>query len=114
MEYLYDNDNENENPSHTDKLTISKQVDLYFEAIQKSNETTETKLFWRTHQHEWPELTAYTKCILTVPATSATVERVFSVGGAILRPSRRRLSDNIFEKLMFLKCNLHLFNNELV
>ena len=113
MEYLYGNENENDDPSQTDKLTISKQVDLYFEAIQKSTETTETKVFWLHHLHEWPELAAYTKCILTVPATSATVERVFSVGGAILRPSRRRLSDNIFEKLMFLKCNLHLFKNEL-
>ena len=88
-------------------------MDLYFEAIQKSSETTETKVFWRHHQHEWSELAAYAKCILTVPATSATMERVLSVGGAILRPSRRRLSDNIFEKLMFLKCNLHLFKNEL-
>jgi hypothetical protein len=35
-----------------------------------------------------------------VPATSATVERVFSVRGAILRPSRRGLSDDIFEKLI--------------
>jgi hypothetical protein len=58
MEYLYDNENENDDLSHTDKLTISRQVDLYFEAIQKSSETTETKVFWRHHQHEWSELAA--------------------------------------------------------
>jgi hypothetical protein len=61
----------------------------------------------------WPELAAYTKAILTVPASSAAVERVFSVGGSILRPSRRRLSDRLFEMLMFLKCNWHLFQNDI-
>ena len=42
---------------------------------------------------------------LHLPATSATVERVCSVGVAILHPSRRRLSDRILEMLIFLKCN---------
>ena len=71
------------------------------------------RLFWLKYEKEWPELAAYTKAILTVPASSAAVERVFSVGGSILRPSRRRLSDRLFEMLMFLKCNWYLFKNEI-
>jgi hypothetical protein len=70
-------------------------------------------LFWLKYSLDWPELAAYTKAVLTVPASSAAVERVFSVGGAILRPSRRRLSDKLFEMLMFLKCNWHLFKNHI-
>ena len=49
---------------------------------------------------------------LRLPATSATVERVCSVGVAILRPSRRRLSDRIFEMLIFLKWNLQLLKSD--
>ena len=74
-------------------------------------EDVNTREFWLKYQHEWPELAAYAKHLLTVPATSAPVERIFSVGGAILRPARRRLSDKNFEMSMFLKCNLRLFNN---
>ena len=45
--------------------------------------------------------------------THLKTKHVFSVGGAILRPSRRRLSDRLFEMLMFLKCNWYLFKNEI-
>ncbi len=33
---------------------------------------------------------------MTVPALCAAIERAFSVDGAILRPSRRRLSNMLF------------------
>jgi hypothetical protein len=40
-----------------------------------------------------------------VPATSAPVERIFSQSGIIMRPHRARMSDDLLEMLMFLKCN---------
>ena len=43
--------------------------------------------------------------IFCVPATSAPVERVFSVGGNILTPRRNRLSTDMLSKLMIVKCN---------
>ena len=98
----------------SDDKSIKKQFDNYLEFIKlHPNETRDTGKFWLNHEKIWPELAAYTKSLLTVPASSAAVERVFSVGGSILRPSRRRLSDHLFEMLMFLKCNLHLFKNNL-
>ena len=30
--------------------------------------------YWKKYQHEWPELAAYAKALLTVPASSASVE----------------------------------------
>ena len=98
----------------SNRRSITKQFDDYLESIRKlSNENKETGLFSAKYEKEWPELAAYTKSILTVPASSSAVERVFSVGGAILRPSRRRLSDKLFQMLMFLKCNWHLFKNDI-
>ena len=58
-------------------------------------------------------MSAYAKFILTITATSAPVERVFSVWGGILAPSRRRLGDQLFEKLLFLKCNVSLFEKKI-
>jgi len=43
--------------------------------------------------------------LLSVPATSAPVERVFSQGGIILRPHRVKMSDSVLEMLMYLRCN---------
>ena len=43
-----------------------------------------------------------------VPATSAPIERVFSVAGNILRPERSHLLPKKFEVLLFLKINVSL------
>ena len=96
--------------SNNIRRNVSKQVDEYLETIRKlpENLRDNTRLFWLKYEKEWPELASYTKRVLTVSASSAAVERVFSVGGSILRPSRRRLSDRLFEMLMFLKCNIKL------
>jgi len=39
--------------------------------------------------------------------SSAPVERLFSYAGLVLSPRRCSLSDKMFEKLVFLKCNSH-------
>lgn len=39
--------------------------------------------------------------------SSASVERVFSVGSAVLTKKRGRMSDTNFEKVMMLKCNIN-------
>ena len=72
-----------------------------------SEDQLDTKTFWQQHQNLWPEFDSLAKMILSIPATSAPVERLFSVDGAILRPPRLRL----FQLLRFLKCNLLLFKS---
>ena len=43
--------------------------------------------------------------LLSIPTSSAPVERVFSVDGYIIRPHRSKLDDVSVSKLVFLKCN---------
>ena len=42
---------------------------------------------------------------LAIPATSASVERLFSVAWKMFRVDRCRLTEAKFEALMFIKCN---------
>ena len=96
----------------TRSKSIECDLNEYLSQITKlSDMELETDKFWCLNEQRWPELASFAKFILSVPATSAPVERIFSVGSSILRPSRRCLKDDVFRQLMFLKCNLNLFNN---
>ena len=85
---------------------IELSIDEYIAKIRSNNyETSQNASFWLCHQELWPELSLYAKYILSIPATSAPIERVFSVGGSILSAKRRRLTDDVFRALIFIKCN---------
>lgn len=56
-------------------------------------------------RQKYPLLYNVAKRVLSVPASSAPVERIFSRGGLIVRPHRARISDQMLNILMFLKCN---------
>ena len=61
--------------------------------------------FWKTNKDNYPILAKLATVYLAVHASSAPVERIFSIGGKIFRPERCRLSNNLFESLMFIRCN---------
>ena len=48
--------------------------------------------------------------MLGVPATSAAVERMFSLSGHILGPKRRTTGVQLYEDLVYLKLNEDLFD----
>ena len=39
------------------------------------------------------------------PATSAPVERIFSLSGLLMRANRARIGDNMLSQLVYLRCN---------
>ena len=66
--------------------------------------------FWAVKDTSYPRLARLAEKFLAMPASSAPVERIFSIGSKIFRPDRCRLSDTVFEKLMFLRCNRDILN----
>ncbi len=66
--------------------------------------------FWRENEHRWPILANISKKILGVPASSAKVERIFSIAGHVFSLKRRRMKARIFESLVFAKLNEYLIN----
>ncbi|XP_078021628.1 zinc finger BED domain-containing protein 4-like [Epinephelus lanceolatus] len=61
--------------------------------------------FWDANRGILPALFPVTSRALSVPASSAPAERVFSHGGIIMRPHRARLADKTLSNLIFCKCN---------
>ena len=84
-----------------DTMTPEAQLNNYL-----SLDTNQQCLtFWETNRRFLPALYPIAIRALSVPATSAPVERVFSHGGIIMRPHRSRMKGNTLSNLVFLKCN---------
>ena len=54
---------------------------------------------------EFSQLHQLFELVLCSPASSAPVERVSSQSGLLMRPHRAKMSDELLEALVFLKCN---------
>ena len=61
--------------------------------------------YWKSNQSKYPILCKLACRYLSFPASSGPVERIFSSTGKIFRADRAKLSDQLFSKLAFLKCN---------
>ena len=100
----------NENSVLGSPDTARKQYATYMEQsrhVQLKHDNNPLR-FWRKHSSEFPALAALAKQILSIPASSAPIERVFSQGGIIIRPHRSSMTCNTLSMLTFLKCNENL------
>ena len=92
---------------------ISNTITDYMNALKKiSLDTRKTVLdFWRENESRWPLLANIAKKVLAVPASSAGVERMFSIAGHVFSLKRRRMKARIYESLGYCKLNEDLLNN---
>lgn len=90
--------------STTSDATIELSIDEYLgkPCMQQKEDPL---AFWRINKDLYPSTIKIVPHFLTVPASSAPVERLFSSAGKVFRPERCRLGDKTFEELMFIKCN---------
>ena len=91
-------------------MTTTNELDSYL-AEPCSGMESDPMEFWKVNTHRFPVLSKLAVKYLSIPATSAPVERLFSIAGKTFRPERCRLSDANFERLMNIKCNS---NDEIV
>ncbi|XP_071176366.1 zinc finger BED domain-containing protein 4-like [Mytilus edulis] len=60
-------------------------------------------MYWQVNSSRVSLLSTLAKKHLAIPATSAPVERLFSIAGKVFRPERCRLNDKTFEQLMMIR-----------
>jgi len=61
--------------------------------------------FWQVNKQTLNLLFEPALRALSVPASSAPVERIFSHGGIVMSPHRARMTDKTLTSIVFLKCN---------
>ena len=88
-----------------DKITCS--IEKYIKVLE-GWEDSDALNFWRTHEIIFPELALLAKKYLSVQASSAACERMFSIAGNIFSVKRRRLGIRFFTQLLLLKLNENL------
>ncbi|CAB4374518.1 unnamed protein product [Rhizophagus irregularis] len=66
--------------------------------------------WWKGHESNYPTLAKMARNYLSIPATSAPVERLFSESGNLITPEQNRLRSDIIHAIMCLKSWLTIPN----
>ena len=98
--YIYYGDCENEEENDD----VEREIEEYIRTIKSSSFDCALK-FWKSNQFKFPNLANLAMKYLGIPASSAAVERMFSIAGHIFSLKRRRMGVKIFCELVFLKLN---------
>ena len=83
---------------------VEEIIDKYLAASCLPMDSDPSK-FWKDNEKEYLALAQMAKDILSMPASSAPVERLFSIAGRVFTPLRCSLKDDRFQQLMFIRCN---------
>ena len=94
--------------SYVQPLAISddydEEIDKYATLIASAN-YKDPFLFWKKYEYLFSTLAPLAKKFLGVPASSASVERMFNISGHIFSNKSRRTGVTLFENLVFKKLN---------
>ena len=101
--YIFYENNQSSNESDG----IEREIEEFVRTIRASSCHCPLE-FWKTNQLKFPLLSKLAKKLLGIPASSAAVERMFSISGHIFSLKRRRMGVKIFAQLVFLKLNENL------
>ncbi len=82
--------------SASSSSTTAQQVQQYL-SEPCLDDDAEPLLYWKSKQAEYPQLADMASKYLSTPASSAPVERIFSIAGKIFRPERCNLCDTRFQ-----------------
>ena len=88
----------------TAKATRRSLLNEYLNKVSTMTVPSTIFEFWRERRREFPSLFTLSTHALCVPASSTSVKRLCSASGLILRPQRARLSSEMLEIPVYLKC----------
>ena len=83
------------------------ELDAYLALPQiKFKTERDSTEWWKEHSKDFPNVAVMARQYLGCPASSATVERLFSLVGIAFAAKRKRAEAGTIEDIMFARCNL--------
>lgn len=82
-----------------------QELENYLQNLQPLSEEIDAVQFWIDAEKTYPLLSSIAVDILTIPAASTPIERVFSVAGESTSGKRNRLADKNLEREVLLRKN---------
>lgn len=67
--------------------------------------------YWKQHAGRFKYLSTIALSLFCIPASSANIERVFSVAKDILSAKRNRMKSELFRRILFIRRNYNLLKN---
>ena len=86
------------------KSPLRMEMEMY-ESLTLSDKHVNILHWWRSHEGTFPNLAKVAKKVLSIPASSAKSESVFSTGGNFVTKKRNRLAAKKVEELCLVKTN---------
>ena len=80
------------------------ELDAYMQ-LKPNKSDDDPLVFWTKNSHLYPKMSLIAQEVLSIPASSTLVERVFSVAGYCSSGRRNRLSGATLETEILLKTN---------
>lgn len=85
--------------------SVESMLEEFDAVVKDCNPSTDPLVFWKKHEKSFPSLAVLARKYLSVQASSAACERLFSLSGHIFSCKRRKLNIRNFLNLVFLKLN---------
>jgi hAT family C-terminal dimerisation region len=86
------------------KFSVSQTICSETEDTQYCNSPTDSEtlpeMYWSKMSATYPRLAKLARSLLSIPASSGSVERLFSISGSIVRARRSRLTAKAVEALL--------------
>ncbi len=97
-------DSENEAEDFEIRGKKPDELDRYLNfEFDKSKVDGNPLVFWKEHQDKFPHLARYARCIHSIPATSASVERQFSGAGLVINERRTNINPEQLENILLIR-----------
>lgn len=117
--YLASSDEENPDFDYeaailSKKDSIKKEVAVFTEKVVeiiKNNQKVTNCSFWSTNVKTFPYLSKLSSNLLNVPASSASIERFFSICGIVCDQRSNNSKDDLVIKRCLLKSNIEILDS---
>ena len=97
------------------KKDISKEIDIFRKLLCINNskiikECSSTSKFWLSHKLELPNLFNLVLILMNINASSAFIERYFSICGFVQDKRRMNIAPDLFKTRCLLRANIKILN----